>query len=112
MIHAHVETYSTDCDGPLSGGFVMVPTDDDLTSDFADIEFHHRVVSYVVNSYSLMAGGNLRVSRCDDGRTILVWTEATEEGGRRIDATICNDEGCDLGEEPWQRDHRAESMGY
>lgn len=112
MIHAHIETCSTDCDGPLTGGFVMVPTEDDLTSDFADIEFHHRVVSYVVNSYSLMAEGNLRVIKCDDGRTILIWAEATEEGGRRIDATICEDESCDLGEEAWQRDLRAEEAGY
>lgn len=110
-IHAHVETYSTDCDGALSSGHLMTQNDDERDSQFGDIEFHERVVGYVVNTFSLLADGTLRVTRLSDGDVRLSWSEATEEGGRSIEATICTDD-CDLGESSWRRDHQAEAAGY
>lgn len=111
IIHAHVETYSADCDGPLSSGYLMVPTDEELDAPFADIDFHNRVVASVVNTYSLDSQGTLTVTRLADGDTRLAWHEPTEEGFRRTEATICTDP-CDLGEQSWRRDHQAEAAGY
>ena len=111
-IHAHIETYSTDCDGALSSGHVMVPTEHELKDEaFGDIRFHNRVVTSVVNTYSLDVVGTLRVTRSGD-EVRLMWNEPTEEGGRATEAIICTDERCDLEEQPWRRDHQAEAAGY
>lgn len=110
-IHAHVETASQDCDGRYTGGHLMVPTFEEQSSEFGDIEFHHRVVSQAVNTYSLMDSGTLTVNKMEDGDVRLSWSEATEEGFRQTEITICTDD-CDLGDSPWQRDHSAEAAGY
>jgi hypothetical protein len=110
-IHAHIETYSSDCDGSYTGTYLLTMTDAERASDFADIEFHNRVLASVVNTYSLDSEGRLTVSRLADGDVRLSWSEPTEEGRRDVEATICTDP-CDLGEESTFRDHRAEEMGY
>lgn len=114
-LHAHIETYATDCDGALSGGYLLTMNDEEVDraagGGFGDIQFHNRVLSHVVNTYSIMATGSLTVTRLEDGDVRLSWSEATEEGGRNIEATICTDP-CDLGEDAWRRDHQAEEAGY
>lgn len=110
-LHAHIQTYSTDCDGPLSSEHVMVMTDEEKVSDFGDIEFHNRVVSSIVNTYSIFQGGDLNVANEGDNGIRLTWFEATEEGGRNTEALICDDEDCDPNHSSY-RDHRAEEMGY
>lgn len=115
-IHAHIDTYSTDCDGGYSRSHVMTLNDAERKmagqpiNDFHEIDFTNRVVGTVVNAYSLMQEGRLTVRNYNDGRVRLNWSEATEEGARHVEATICHDE-CDT-EEHSQRDHRAEAMGY
>lgn len=118
-IHAHVDSYSTDCDGAISRSYLMTLTDADRAkreaaagvNDFTDIEFTDRVVAHMVNAYSLMYEGKLTVRKHEDGDVMLNWSEATEEGGRAVDVRICRD-ACDLGEDSSYRDHRAEAMGY
>lgn len=112
-LHAHFETYSTDCDGAISRDWVRVQTEEQAAAEFGDIHFHDSVVADVVNTYSLLASGSLRVERLGDAHDApvrLSWSEATEEGGRQVEATICQDD-CDLGEHHY-RDHAAEAMGY
>lgn len=112
-IHAHVETYSTDCDGPMSSGYLMAMNDNEKRSDYGDIEFHHRVVTRVVNTYSIFTEGTLKVQNEGDNGIRLNWSEVTEEGGRSVEALICDDETCLYDDEGfWQRDHRAEEAGY
>lgn len=116
QLHAHVDTYTTDCDGPIARDYVMVMSEDELSGQdqpnwFGDIEFHNRVVAHVVNTYSSFRGGHLEVSVDDEyGNVTLLWAEPTEEGGRRMEARFCTDD-CDETEEHY-RDYRAESMGY
>lgn len=112
-LHAHIQTYAVDCDGPISSGYTMTVNDNEKRSDFGDIEFHHRVVNRVVNTYSLFLTGSLKVTNEEDNGIRLVWSETTEEGGRSIEALICKDEDClSDGDDYWQRDHRAEEAGY
>ena len=118
-IHAHVETYSTDCDGPIVYDYVITPNEEEIAeheakngvNDFSDIQFHHRVVAHVVNTYSLYSQGTLTVNKLEDGSVRLSWTEQTDEGSRNVEATICEDEGCDTGVTRY-RDIRAEEAGY
>jgi hypothetical protein len=116
-IHAHIETYSSDCDGTYTRTHVMTLNDSERRmagqpiNDFHEIDFTNRVVGSVVNAYSLMQEGGLTVRNYNDGRVRLYWSEATEEGGIAKEATICRDD-CDLTEDATYRDHRAESMGY
>ena len=109
-LHAHIDRSATDCDGTCTSDYVMVFNDAEKASEFGDIEFHDRVVASLVNTYSIMAEGSLRVIRLGDGDVRIIWSEATEEGGVHSEATFCNDD-CDLGERS-QRDHSAEAMGY
>ena len=111
-LHAHVESYATDCDGPISRTYDMVMSDIERNSEFGDIDFHNRVLAHVVNTYSMRHTGTLRVERLGgpDDEVRLEWSEVTDEGSVSLTATIC---GCpDGNSEPTYRDHRAESMGY
>ena len=112
-IHAHIETYSTDCDGALSSGYILTPNPAELADEaFGDIRFHNRVVTNIVNTYSIDNNATLRVTRVSGNEVQLMWNEPTEEGGRAAEALICTDERCDLEEQPWRRDHQAEAAGY
>lgn len=106
-LHAHYESSSTDCDGRMDRSYVIVPNDDERASEFGDIEFQERVLGNVVSMTGL--GGTLRVET--EPAIRLIWSEATDEGGRSVEATFCNDESCDETEYS-QRDHAAEAMGY
>lgn len=109
-LHAHVSTYSVDCDGPIERSNVMTMRDEEIASDFGDIEFHNRVVASVVNTYSLGSTGTLTVTRLSDGDVRIEWHEPTDEGHTSTEALFCNDD-CDLGETHY-RDVRAEEAGY
>lgn len=128
-LHAHVNTYSVDCDGPISRDYVMTYNDDERAeqvrgyfngvirgedhpiNDFSEISFRQRVLSHVVSAYTTWQG-TLTVTGDEQGglTKILDWSETTEEGGHHIRAEFCSDD-CDTGEEGY-RDYRAEAAGY
>jgi hypothetical protein len=87
-LHAHSSTSSRDCDGDYTSGHVYEMTLEERCYD---------------SLHSLH--GTLTVT--EDG---LEWYEQTEEGYRAASVRWCDDDCPD--ERSWQRDHRAESMGY
>ena len=101
-VHAHVATSARDCDGDYSGGHVMEMTLQERCDQFGDLHFKERVMGSIV---SLHGQGTLEVR--PEG---LYWSEQTEEGYRAAGVRWCEDECPE--ERSWQRDHRAESMGY
>lgn len=117
-LHAHVDWYSVDCDGPLSGSYLMTLSEEEQNpeNDFWEIDFHHRVVNQVVSTFALFYKGTLEVTTADpdanENWVRLDWWEQTEEGSRSTTATICKDPNCDLTLTPTRRDHRAEEAGY
>lgn len=111
-IHAHFESRSSDCDGTYDRTYVLAPSDEERASEFGDIEFHNRVVGSIVNTYSILLAGSLHVHKFEDGSVRLEWTEQTEEGGIATTVTLCEDETCDVDDEPTFRDHTAERAGY
>ena len=120
-LHAHIESYTTDCDGPLSRDYVLTMNDEERAeataangiNDFSDIHFHERVVNHLVNTYSIFQSGRLEVTSGEGSDYVvrMEWQEDTDEGYRQMSAIICEDENCDTGEAHY-RDHRAEEMGY
>lgn len=111
MLHAHIETHATDCDGSISRDYVMAMDEAELSSQLGDFEFHNRVVASVVNTYASFRGGQLTVSVDDEyGSVSLSWSEQTEEGSRQTEARFCSD-NCDEAVSHY-RDHRAEAAGY
>jgi len=102
-LHAHTSSKSRDCDGDYSsGGNVYEMTTQERCEEFGDLHFQQRVVGYTV---SLHGHGELKVT--PEG---VEWYETTDEGYRATDVQWCSDE-CPA-ERSWQRDHRAEAMGY
>jgi hypothetical protein len=101
-LHAHVSTNSRDCDGDYSGGHVDEMTTQERCDQFGDLHFKERVLGNVV---SLHGEGTAEISPSG-----IHWREQTDEGYRAADVEWCEDE-CES-ERPWQRDHRAEAMGY
>lgn len=79
---------------------------------FGEIDFLDRVVTTLVNSYSVMWNGKLEIENFDEQsiEKRMTWHERTEEGYRTVEAVTCTDD-CDEDENSY-RDHRAESMGY
>lgn len=100
-LHAHVETDSRDCDGRYTGGHVLEMTLQERCDAMGDLHFKDRVLASVV---SLHSDGTLTVS--EDG---MSWHERTDEGYRDAEVRWCED---DCEDASWQRDHRAEEMGY
>lgn len=109
MLHAHIETESVDCDGPVTRNYILTMTDKESADTFGDIDFHKRVAAEMVTSYGLFQAGRLLVTKTEHFVT-LEWFEEAEEGVRHRVATICDDD-CDLLETVYQ-DHRAEEAGY
>lgn len=115
-LHAHIESYAIDCDGPISRDYILTMNDDELAGQdqphyFGDLDFHERVLANVVHTYSSFRGGRLNVETDDDyGNVSLEYTEPTEEGFRSTTARFCTDD-CNTTMHGY-RDHRAESMGY
>jgi hypothetical protein len=93
---------SRDCDGDYSRGHVYEMTTQEKDDQFGEHHFKRRVIG---NTISIYGTGTLEVS--PDG---IHWHEDTDEGYRAADVRWCEDE-CPT-ERTWQRDHRAESMGY
>jgi hypothetical protein len=110
MLHAHFSSESQDCDGRYSSEWIVAQPPEEASGDFADIDFHDKIVAQVVNSYSLDHTGTLTVTRHESGTT-LDWSEPTDEGHRSISAQFCEDETCDV-DTYSQRDHSAEKAGY
>lgn len=108
-MHAHVEWESQDCDGVLSGSYVMKMTDEETSSEWGEIEFQDRVVAYLVNVHAL--SGTLTVSQEDD-TPVIEWSESTDEGGRCSRAVFWEDGDCPEPHKSTFRDHRAEVAGY
>jgi hypothetical protein len=101
MLHAHVDSRSRDCDGTYSSGYVCEMTTEERTGEFGDLRFQERVLG---NAVTLHGHGTLEVT--PDG---MSWWETTDEGYRAVEVRWCED---DCPEASWQRDHRAEEMGY
>lgn len=112
MLHAHLDRTATDCDGRLDDSRVLTQTDDEKAGEFGDIEFHNRMVGSIVNTYSILSTGNLKVIRLGDAApdVMIEWSEQTEEGYVHAVIRFCEVE-CDL-DESSHRDHFAEMMGY
>lgn len=102
-IHAHVDTRSADCDGTYDKGYVDIPTTVERVSEFGELEFKERVMVSVVSLHAEHA--TLEITA-----TGLSWSQPTEEGYVNTSVRWCEDEYCDRSS--YQRDYRAESMGY
>lgn len=109
-LHAHVETASADCDGPLYRHWVEEFNSDEIAeskkdvNDFSDIHFMNRVFTNNCGPYAV----NMMTVKVDDEG--FEWQEQTEEGYRSGHVIWCRDD-CDLGERG-QRDVFAEAAGY
>jgi hypothetical protein len=111
IIHVHQASETRDCDGLYHSSQDIWPSPEELNQEFADIRFHDKVVSWLVNSYSLECDGELHVYKADPFETRLRWTEPTEEGYRNTEARICLNPYCEP-EKATFRDHTAEAAGY
>lgn len=99
--HAHVESKSRDCDGTYSSGYLAEMTVEERCDQMGDLHFQQRVLAGVV---TLHGHGTLSVR--PEG---LSWHEVTDEGYSDKEVRWCE---ADCTDEAWQRDHRAEAMGY
>ena len=104
-MHAHIASAASDCDGRVSSEYVITKNDGE-----DEIDFHTRIVSLVVNTYSFMSEATLKVTRFEDGDVRILWSEPTEEGFRETEATICTDD-CDPDHHSYS-DLYAEMSGY
>lgn len=100
--HAHVSSQARDCDGRYLKDWTEVPTTEERTSEYGELDFKNRVLASVVTLYGY---GTLDVT--PEG---FVWAETTEEGYCHVSVGWCDEEDCDRTSS--QRDLTAESMGY
>ena len=111
-LHAHVDTASADCDGPMYRSWVEKLNDEEVAehvaaqgvNDFHDLHFKARVLS---NHVSFHSEAGVFVTVTADG---FVMNEDTEEGYRSASVRWCEDE-CDETKTSY-RDVFAEQMGY
>jgi hypothetical protein len=106
-LHAHIETLSVDCDGPLYRNYCFTLTDDEKADQFGDLVFRDRVLGAMVTWWPA-EGAECTVRITRDGFTT---DEPTEEGSRGSQVRWCEDAGCDTNQ-AGQRDVFAEQMGY
>lgn len=112
-LHAHVDTASADCDGPMYREYVVTLNDEEIAmheaangvNDFHEYAFKARVLDSQV-SWSPMEDAEAHFT--SDGFT---YHEPTDEGYRRSEVRWCEEEGCDP-EAYSQRDVYAEMMNY
>lgn len=112
-LHAHIDTFSQDCDGPMYREYTVFLTDEekaksaaaDGVNDFTDIEFRRRILGEQVSVYAVEHGLKMEADA-----TGFRWQEQTDEGSRGGEVRWCHDESCD--ESYSQRDVFAEMMGY
>lgn len=111
--HAHIDTASADCDGPMYRSYTVFVSDEakaksaacEGVNDFWEIEFRNDILTSQVSLYAI--GHGLRMTATDDG---FEFHEDTDEGYRRGEVRWCEDESCD--ESYSQRDVYAEMMNY
>ena len=111
-LHAHVDTASADCDGPMYRSYVSLLNDDEIAeheaaqgvNDFHDLHFKARIMSNHVSFHAESA----EVSIFPHG---FRYHEMTDEGYRSSEVRWCEDEDCNE-DEYSQRDVYAEMMGY
>lgn len=109
-LHAHVNTTSVDCDGPIHRNYVTSPpvvdadiiVPDDVA--FSDIDFMERVFLNLCSPYAVE---QLTIEVDENG---FRWHERTEEGFRAGGVRWCTD-NCDRTQSSY-RDIRAEEAGY
>lgn len=104
-LHAHVDTASADCDGPMYREYVCQMNSDETTSEFGDLEFKGRMLT---NQVSFHSEFGVTVKADEHG---FEMHEQTDEGYRSAHVRWCEDETCDS-EAYSQRDVYAEMMGY
>jgi hypothetical protein len=110
-LHAHVDTASADCDGPLYRSWVETFNDEEIAeshkevNDFSDIHFMNRVFANQCGPYAVR---QLRITVDDTG---FEYHEVTDEGYRNGTVRWCHHDTCDPGERT-HRDVYAEQMGY
>ncbi len=104
-LHAHLDSATADCDGPMYREYVVQMNDDEKTQEDPEYTFKHRVLEGQVFMHSEF-GVTVKVDQ--DG---FQTQEQTDEGYRSVTVRWCTDETCD--EEAYsQRDVYAEMMGY
>ena len=103
LTHAHVDTRSADCDGTYDKGYTDVPSTLERCSQFGELEFKERVMNSVVSLHAEQ--GELVVT--PQG---LTWSQTTDEGYIYTTVRWCEEKNCDRSS--YQRDYRAEAMGY
>jgi len=114
-LHAHIETFSRDCDGGYSNEYTMCFSPEEIAerqeangiNDFSDIHLMQRVMMNVASPYAVEHGMTIKV----DSEGIEVH-ETTDEGHRGAEVRWCRDESCNR--EGWGPvyDEYAEAMGY
>lgn len=111
-MHAHIEWESQDCDGRFIGSYAVTMNDEERSSKFlGTTDFQYRVLASVANVGARR--GTLTVEETEDGTPLLYWSEATDEGGRSVEATFYTDEEyCGSDHTTTRRDHQAEAAGY
>jgi hypothetical protein len=108
-LHAHVETVSADCDGPMYRSYIERFNADEteesgkVYNDFSDLNFMNRVFTNHCGPYAVY---QMTVKVDNDG---FEWNESTEEGHRSGHVEWCRDECEDYNS---QRDVFAEQMNY
>lgn len=102
-VHAHVITRSRDCDGEYRSGHTVTLTSEERCDQFGDLTFKERVISSIISVHA--EDGSLTVRP-----HAVEWHEPTDEGYRASSVEWCEDDCADG--RSWQRDHRAEAMGY
>lgn len=100
-VHVHVETSSSDCDGPLYRSSTWTPNDDETSAEF----FTRWMLSLCAYS------GNVNVRLTDDGEWIAEHGHETDEGYHAEEHRSCAYEDC-RDQRSSQRDVYAERMGY
>lgn len=110
QLHAHVETYSTDCDGQYPGGETVEMTFEeqaghDQDNWFGDLNFMNRVFVRFAGPYAVL---RMTVTVDEDGFEV---EEQHDEGVRRAEVKWCRDDSCEP-VKPWRRDLTAERAGY
>jgi hypothetical protein len=123
MLHAHVDSSSRDCDGPLDRFHVTRPVDlRPLDREVIAIgtrwwehvdtsDFWSKMVEIQVYPYA--DDGEATMSITSDGHGLYTFTQArpTDEGFHHEITRLCRDEDCAY-ERSGQRDYYAEAAGY
>ena len=100
-VHVHIETSSSDCDGPLYRSSTWTPEDDQSSAEF----FAKWMLS--LHAYN----GTVEVHVTADGEWVGTHSQRTDEGYHAEEHRSCIYEDC-RGQRASQRDIYAEQMGY